>query len=82
MTPRRAGSVTSKTKHRTERVSLERRTYREMPSGKYHIGLVDGDGNIFTKVTCPARGPLVDVNDNSGNVPDVLICPTCFVRDL
>ena len=77
-----AGSVTSKARNRTERVSLVRRTYREMPSGKYHIGLADGDGNIFTKVTCPARGPLQDVNDTTGSVPDALICAVCFVRDI
>lgn len=61
-------------------VSLERRTFRETPSGRYHIGLVDSDGNVWKQVACPARGPLTDVNDNSGSVPDALICVVCFRR--
>jgi len=71
--------VTSRTKG--ARVSLERRTYRELPSGKYHLGLLDIEGNTWLQVACPARPPLVDVNDESGSVPDAMVCPICFRRD-
>lgn len=51
-----------------------------MPSGKYHLGLLDIEGNTWLQVACPAKPPLVDVNDESGSVPDAMICPICFQR--
>lgn len=69
--------MTSRT---SQRISLERRTYRETPSGRYHYGFVDAEGNVYTLLSCPAR-VLTDVNDTSGSVPDAMICVVCFRRD-